>query len=378
MDYSPPREDSVDDLIGAIYDCVIDPGRWQATVERIRRRYGFFNGVLGVNGPATNEVVLDIMTGIPEAMLPVMKNAKSEEIIRMWGGWSFIAGVPLEEPVRQSDVRPPDWADSVYYEDFVRPQQIVDSVAIVLVRDPRTVATISFGMQADVAPVIEPVMDELRILAPHMRRAVVIGRLLETSLAAASTFADALDAAADGVVLVDATRRVVHANRAATAMLKAGDPVRVIAGQLELSTELVPGSLQRAIDTAAEATAGSKGTGVPARRLNGQPLTLQVMPLERRTGANTPVRAVAAVFISEAASGPATSADLLAVLFDLTPAEARVFGLVAQGRELGEISQELSIALATVKTHLARIYHKTGQSSRSGLVRLARDIAPPA
>ena len=185
MDYSPPRDDSLDDLIGAIYDCVIEPGRWSDTVDRIRRRYGFHNCTLGVNGPATNEVVLDIVVNVPDEMLPVMKAADSEEIIRIWGGWTRIAGVPLEEPVLQSDVRPPDWKDSRYFDDFIKPQDIVDSVAIVLVRDPHTVATIAFGMKASGARTVGSVMDELRILAPHLRRAVVIGRLLETSRAAA-------------------------------------------------------------------------------------------------------------------------------------------------------------------------------------------------
>lgn len=377
MEYPPPREDSLDDLIGAIYDCVIDPMRWSDTVDRIRRRYGFFNGVLGVNGPATNEIILDIVVNIPEPMLSVMRRAKSEDVIRMWGGWPLIAAVPLEEPIRQSDVRPPDWQESDYFDDFIKPQDIVDSVVIVLVRDSRTVANISFGVHRSGPVLEEAILDELRVLAPHLRRAVTIGRMLENAMATTSTFAEALDAAAAGVVLVDAGRDVVHANRAAAAMLAAGDPIRTAAGQLELTHELVAGSLQRAIDTASGANADSTGTGVPARRADGQPLTVQVMPLGRRTGFGAP-RAAAAVFVSEAVSGPASSSEILGVLFNLTPAEARLFGLLAQGRELPEIARDLGISLATARTHLAHIYQKTGQSSRAGLVHLARDIAPPA
>jgi DNA-binding CsgD family transcriptional regulator len=376
MNDHPPADDSLNDLVGAIYDCVIDPSRWHGTIDRIRRRYGFYNSVLGVNGPQTNEVILDIAINIPREMVPVM-NSNGEEVIRLWGGWSRILSVPLEEPIRQSDVRPPDWADGAYHETFLAPQGIVDSVAIVLVRDLRTVANLSFGMRADVAPVADTVMDELRILAPHLRRAVVIGRLLETSTAAAASFAEALDAAAAGVVLVDAARRVVHTNRTAAAMLAAGDPVRVTGGQLELSIELIAGAFGRAIAAAGEVGSGGKGTGVPARRLNGDPLTVQVMPLERRSGAGTPASAVAAVFIADATGGPPTPPDILAVMFDLTPAESRVFTLAVEGGELAAIGEQLSITPATVKTHLARIYQKTGRNSRAGLVQLAHEIAPP-
>ena len=78
-------------------------------------------------------------------------------------------------------------------------------------------------------------------------------------------------------------------------MLAAGDPIRDADGLLELTAEVVPGALQRAIDTARDAVAGSRGMGVPARRRNGQPLTMQVMPLEHRHGANTPASVAPAV-----------------------------------------------------------------------------------
>lgn len=376
MDLSSPRDTGLDDLIGAIYDCVIDPSLWRDTVDRIRRRYGFHNAVLGVTGASTNKVILNIAVNIPDAMLSILVGY-GPDLVEVWGGWERLAATPLEEPRLNSELRPPDWADNPYFRDFAVPQGIVDAVAIVLEGDQRTIANIAFGIHHSTPPVTEAVLDELRILAPHLRRAVAIGRLLEDTIGAAASFADALDAAAAGVVLVDGAQRVVHANRAASDMLSAGDPIRVAGGRLELATELAPGAFRRAVETAGEASSGSKGIGVPARRLNGDPLTVQAMPLERRRGSNTPSAAVAAVFISEATRGPANSPDILAALFDLTPAESRIFTLVAAGGELAEIAEQLSISPWTVKTHLRRIYHKTGRKSRAGLVRLARDIAPP-
>ena len=86
---------------------------------------------------------------------------------------------------------------------------------------------------------------------------------------------------------------------------------------------------------------------------------------------------MSAILIADAATGPATSAEILGALFDLTPAEARIFTLIASGVTLGEIGAQLGISSTTAKTHLARIYHKTGQNSRAGLVRLAQDVAAP-
>jgi DNA-binding CsgD family transcriptional regulator len=364
--------DSLDALIGAIYDCVINPSRWHRTVDRIRRRYGFYNAILSVNG-ADGSIVMHVSVNVPSEMLPLIEKYAGD-VPGMWGGWARIAAAPLEEPVFNSDVRPPDYEENAYYRYFVAPQEIVDAIAIVLVRDASTVANLAFGVHRSAPPLTAAQVDELRILAPHIRRAVVISRLLVSTMTAATSFTDALDASPAGVVLVDAQRCIVHVNRSGRAMLVAGDPIRSAEGVLELVTEVVPGTLQRAIDTAGDAVAGSKGMGVPARRLDGRPLTIQVMPLERRRGVNTPGSAVAAIFIADAASGPATSAEILSLLFDLTPAEARIFGLIVAGQSLAQIGTDLGIAVATAKTHLARIYHKTGQNSRAGLVRLAQDV----
>jgi DNA-binding CsgD family transcriptional regulator len=368
----------LDDLIGAIYDCVIDPTLWHDVLDRIRVRYGFFNVILGVNNTATNEMVVNVGVNVPDNMATIA-DLHGGYLGELWGGWARANAVPLEEPVINSEVTSREsWAGNPYYENFVAPQGINDAVAIVLVRDAYTIANLGLGRHVSAPPLTGDQLDELRILAPHLRRAVVIGRLLETSARAAETFSETLDASRAGVVLVDRQRRVVHANRAGLAMLADGDLIHAPGRQLDLPGEIVPGALSRAIEGASEAVAGSRGLGVPARRADGRPLTVQVMPLERRGRSDTPSRAVAAVFISDAASGPATSADILSLMFDLTPAESRIFTLVVDGLELAEIGVQLSISPTTAKTHLARIYAKTGKNNRADLVRLAQEITPPA
>lgn len=374
---SPLDPRGLEELIGAIYDCVIDPSRWHETIDHIRQRYHFYNAILGVNDAGNNETVMHVAVRIPDEMVPVIQ-AYGPHVLDLWGGWERVSAAPLEEPIINSQLMGRRYRDdNPYYQHFMVPQGIDDAVAIVLARDARTVANLAFGRHLSAPPLTEAEVDELRILAPHVRRAVVISRMLEVSRATAATFADTLDATRAGVVLVDRGRRIVHINRAASAMLTAGDPIRSAGGELALVAEVVSGALQRAIETAGDATAGSGGMGVPARRLDGSPLAVQVMPLERRRGANTPLSAVAAVFVADAASGPATSAEILSVLFDLTPAEARIFALIVTGQSLDEIGAQLSISPETAKTHLARIFQKTGKNDRAGLVRLAQDVAPP-
>jgi DNA-binding CsgD family transcriptional regulator len=58
------------------------------------------------------------------------------------------------------------------------------------------------------------------------------------------------------------------------------------------------------------------------------------------------------------------------LLFDLTPAEAKIAALLAEGQSIITITDELSISESTAKTHLRRIFEKTGTSRQAELVSL--------
>jgi len=81
-----------------------------------------------------------------------------------------------------------------------------------------------------------------------------------------------------------------------------------------------------------------------------------------------PPRALVVVVDPNDHSGP--SADLLRKLFGLTIAEADVARLVADGHGLTPIADKLALSMATVKTHLQRVFAKTDTHRQAELVRL--------
>jgi DNA-binding CsgD family transcriptional regulator len=70
------------------------------------------------------------------------------------------------------------------------------------------------------------------------------------------------------------------------------------------------------------------------------------------------------------------SATLLRRLFGLTRSEAEVAVRIARGGDVKEIAEELSVSLATVRTHLQHVFDKTDTHRQSELVRRLLTLSP--
>lgn len=367
------------DLIGGIYDAVIEPRLWPDVCDTLRLRLEFKNAEIATINVRTGATVVSAVVGIPAQYLGVRSPERIREVMEMWGGERRLAQYPLEEPVLLSDVSDrSQWDRFEYIRLFAMPQDLVDSVAVPLARDVRTIGSISFGIHSTRRSVSPEDLSWLRVIAAHLRRAVQISGILDDATAVAETFSAVLDATSSGVFIVDGDARILHANAAAQPMLAAGDPIREAGGRLQLREELVPGQLIAAIRGATdEAALGRRGLGIPTRRLDGSAVTATVMPLERRTSrGGLSARAAAAVLI--ATSAPLElPAGALSLLYDLTPAEIRVFELVVEGNTNAAVARALGVSPSTVKTHMHRMFDKLGVRTRVELVRLAHSIRLP-
>src|SRR5258705_1654460 len=69
-------------------------------------------------------------------------------------------------------------------------------------------------------------------IAPHDHQVLLISKTADLKQSEAAALADTLNGLAAGIFLVDAGRRIVHANTAGHAILRADDFLRSISGQL--------------------------------------------------------------------------------------------------------------------------------------------------
>jgi DNA-binding CsgD family transcriptional regulator/PAS domain-containing protein len=377
---APLSGDVLSHLIGLVYDCALEPERWPDTLSCLRNALDFANASLSLVALPSGEVLLDNMSSADPIWIERAPQSR-KEVLEIWGGEEKVQSYPLGEPLVLSRLRPrSEWENSRYFQNWARPHGIHDILAIGLARDATSLGSLAFGRHDSAGEIGDLEVEAARLLIPHLRRSAAISRLLDVKSVVAATFETALDALAVAIVLTDAELRIVHANVAGRDMLACRDPIRSENGRLAVRSTAAGAALGVAVRRAGEndAAIGRRGFGIPAPRADGAPCVLHVLPLSQgdlRPGLAP--SAVAAIFVAPAVSPPPPPHEAMAALFDLTPAESRVFEQIAAGNTLAETAEALGIEVTTTKTHLARLFDKTGTHRQAHLVRLGATLALP-
>jgi DNA-binding CsgD family transcriptional regulator/PAS domain-containing protein len=365
-------------VIGAIYDATFDPGLWQEVVVDIA---DFVPGAF-VNlfwQDATRSAAQAFFThGIEERFLRLYL----ETYIHINPMFPATLFFEEEQIVTQGEVVPEDeFKRTRFYKEWIEPQGLVDSMVTVLEKTATAVTGLAVGRAGRHGRVDDESRYRLSMLVPHVRRAVTIGRIVEHHKVEAASFADTLDGLSSALFLVDADGRIRHANASGEAMLRAGTVVHTASAKLTAADPHGDGSLREAIGAAALGDGAMKraGASLALAGRNGETYAAHVLPLmggaRRQAGAN--YSAVAAVFVRKAELALPHPVEALAKHYKLTAAEMRVLLATVEGGGVGEVSRTLGISEATVKTHLQRLFGKTGVTRQAELVKLVAGFMSP-
>lgn len=370
----------VSDVIGRIYDCAVDPGRWQDALSHVYPLLRCANAALDLMDIRTSRILLHITAGIPDEYDRTIVDY-APDVVAMWGGWEQLMALPLEDVAVLSWVRSPEaLAESRYLVEWGTPQGLVDVMGIGLARDASAMGSIGMGRHRSLGPVTEEDAATARLFIPHLQRAMSISRLLELKAVEIDTLEATLDAITAGVVLVGRDLKIVHTNAAAEAMLKRRDPIASDRGVLSVRNRVSETALRLAVAQSGvdEALMGRRGQGIPVETATGDPAILHVLPLQHGDLRHSlSLNAAAAIFIAPSGSALPPPEHALSALFDLTPAEARVFTHAARGETVAVTAAALGVSPTTVKTHLLRVYRKTDTGGQVELMKLAGALTLP-
>jgi DNA-binding CsgD family transcriptional regulator/PAS domain-containing protein len=370
--------EQVSSLIGDIYDAALDSALWPPVLEKIYRFVGGSAAGLHVLDTArrTGKVFYEVGTEPGYSQLYFSKYAKFDptgailHVLEVGEVTSHSLHIPQAE-----------FIESRFYKEWIEPQGWVDNVMVTLDKTATSHAGhIVFRHQRD-GLADEPARQRMRLIVPHMRRAVLIGNVVDLKTTEAATFADTLDGLSAGMFLVDTRGRIVHVNANGQALLAEGSLLRSVGGKLAASDPNADQALHDVFLAAGsgDAAVGIKGIAVPLTARNGEHYVAHVLPLtsgvRRRTGAN--YAAVAALFVRKAALHIPTPPEVIAKTFKLTPSELRVLLAIVEVGGTPETAEALGVAETTVKTHLRRLYAKTGASRHADLVKLVAGFSSP-
>ena len=83
----PLRYDQLFDLIGKIYDCVIEPTRWENTLEDIRLAFTWHNAILSAIPLDGRRATIQVILGVPDVYREIANSgAYHASILDLWGG----------------------------------------------------------------------------------------------------------------------------------------------------------------------------------------------------------------------------------------------------------------------------------------------------
>jgi PAS domain-containing protein len=275
--------DLLSSIIGDIYDCAINPSGWSGALSRITLAIDAAYTTISLANPVDNQ-------GRMAAQSPW-----DPEQLRILNEDYGIEGVPGLKRVLSSDVDDPwstltsmpeqEFQATPFYQNWAKPQGLRDACLVKFVHTADRIGIMGCITRAS-RDIIGP--EEQRfigLLSPHLRRAALIGDLLDQARVEARYYQLALDRLAIAVVLTHANGQILYANTAAEEMFARAGPIHKVAGKLRTQLPSSQNALKAALVGASKSDQllGSSGIGIPLSMRDQPAAVAYVLPLTQGT-----------------------------------------------------------------------------------------------
>ena len=343
---------------------------WQATYERLSRavssgpgtihfrhkKDNFFDPIADSNEPG----FIERFNSLYWHILPY-----KDQVLKLKTGDRF---------TRTRDCPDNHFINSEIYQDHFERLGIYEILHDCLFDDEHFAGGITFTRPRSKGRFTKTEENFIDTLIPHIQRAARLHlRLLEADVSQ-RIMTEAWNRINDGVVLVSNKGTVSFQNRAAEKILRAKGSVHVSRnGTLVCGSSSESTKLKKVIESVFKNSEneGQFGGGLSVSRPNGQlPLDITITPFKEEYRYGRGSEKFALVLIADPDRPDSASEEGLRAQFGLTRAEARVAKLLADGHSLRDVSDLLETTPNTTRTHLKRIFSKTGTNRQSSLVKL--------
>lgn len=369
-------------LLDIIYEAAEHPARWSRVYEEFRqalgvesvhmlgvdKRHGTLSYSDGANLPVDGELAYMQHYRFMDPTIPVL-------LERPLGVWTHRHEVTDKEAA----------ARHPFFQEFLLPYDRPYASGTKLVDTDDATVVFSVLSTSAQGPFSEQQIAFVDRLLPHLRRACRIGLQNFIHSTKALVGHMLVDRLRQPVILTSPEGEVLHVNDAARELLRRGELVAVADGRLRLPPDALAelmascGELEEAIKKGQKA-GSAQGTAQPGEefralqvhdpRRDGRLYAFYCMLAPQHMMGTFGLRPVVMLIFYDPATAAAVDPSLLYAVFGLTPAEARIACLLAEGLTLKEIARQQGTQHETVRKQLRSIYIKTATNRQPDLVRL--------
>jgi DNA-binding CsgD family transcriptional regulator len=366
--------EEVSRVIGDIYDASLDPALWPSAIENICRYVGAASASLH-SQDSISRTTDALFWWARESSAPHYFKTYVETYGRLNPIFPGVIFFDVEQPVAVPDVLScEEFVQTRFFREWLAPQGLMDGLFSNLEKGVTGCAVFTAMRNTKQGPVDEGMRQRFELITPHVRRSMLISKVIDLHRVEAAALADALDELASAMFIVDSTGRIIHANIAAHRLIAEANVLRATSGRPSIVEPRGGRSLLEvfAAAQAGDAAVGKGGIAVPLTARTGDRYVAHVLPLTSgaRRKAGVSYAATAAVFIRRADLDLPSPPEAVTAQFKLTAAEVRVLFAIVQIGGVPEVAPVLGISEQTVKSHLHRVYEKTETRRQADLVKL--------
>lgn len=352
------------DVTEAIYEAALLPELWPDALDLVRGRTRSVLGLM-IGADAANAVTSITSPGgerIIEDYNALNLFSRSQRLPRA-------IAAQCHNFVRDSDLFTPEerLADPTYTEFFF-PRGMGHGTATIIRFPGDYTVVFDFERLLSEGPFSDDTVAYLDGLRPHFGRAATLWHRME--LRRARDRVDVLNAIGIAAMALDARGRCLAMNTAMEAFVPT-----VVMDRARGAGFADPEADRRW--QAALSAGRDIALSLPVRR-EPFPIVAHRVPVVRRAQDLLSLTAALLIVMPVTTASTALPADVIQILFDLTPAEAKVAYALGGGASVADIARQQTLSEETIRTQVKAIMRKTGTSRQRDLITLVtQKLADP-
>jgi hypothetical protein len=195
-------------LIGDTHDAALDPELWADVLGKTRAFTGGWAIALSWKDAVAKRGGSYIEEGGQDPHYRQLYFEKYTKLDPCTTGQFF---AQIGEPVATADLLPyEEFLQTRFHKGWVPPQELADGALALLDKSATNISFLALFRRERHGLFDAEARHRMRLIAPHFRRATLIGNVIDLKKAEAASLADTLDGISAGMFLADAAGRIVH------------------------------------------------------------------------------------------------------------------------------------------------------------------------